>query len=259
MQKNWAILAALSAVVLWGQTPNLSGVWKVNAEQSKMMGRAPSNYLMIIEQQGSKISGTIGIWTERGEQRSSFTYDTGGKPSMNQYRGLPMRTVASWKGGTLALESKVAGTRPASISGKYTLSSDGNTLTVETVMSSNGRDRQQTLVFEKQPDAAGDPLRKPEETAGARFKNVQLLKDLPASRLLDSMRTFAMSLGVECEFCHVQGNFASDDKPTKAMARKMILMTESIDKNTFGGRMEVRCYTCHKGQSHPQSRPSFEN
>jgi Photosynthetic reaction centre cytochrome C subunit. len=112
-------------------------------------------------------------------------------------------------------------------------------------------------VLEKQPDSAGEPLRKPEETAGARFKNVQLLKDLPASQLLDTMRTFNMSLGVTCEHCHVQGNFAADEKPAKPMARKMITMTRSINDQTFAGKNEVRCFTCHRGQMDPQSRPAF--
>ncbi len=65
-----------------------------------------------------------------------------------------------------------------------------------------------------------------------------------------------MSLGVDCHYCHVD-NFASDDKPAKGMARKMLTMTHSINDSTFGGKMEVRCYTCHRGQAEPQSRPAF--
>lgn len=247
-----------SACVLFAQSPNFTGVWKANLEKSKISGPAPSSYLEIIDQQDSKLTGTIGIATPRGEQRSSYTADMSGKPSMNSYRGLPMRTVASSEGGVLTLTSKVAGPRPATVTEKYTLSPDGNTLTVETLTSSNGKDTQQTVVLEKQPDSAGEALRKPEQTAGVRFKNVQLLKDVPASQFLDNMRSFSMSLGTDCEHCHVQNDFASDGKPAKLMARKMITMTHNINEQTFAGKMEVRCYTCHKGQVDPQSRPAFQ-
>ena len=251
-------LAVVSACILFAQTPpNLTGVGKVNPEKSKVNGPPPSNYLMIIDQQGPKVSETIGIFGPRGEQRSALSFDTGGKASMNSFRGLPMRTQASWNGATLVLDSKVAGSRPATISQKYTLSPDGNTLTLEEVTTMNGKDMPQTLVFEKQPDSAAEPLRKPEQTAAARFKNIQIMKDVPASRFLDAMRSFTMSLGTDCEHCHVQNNFAADDKPAKNMARKMITMTRNINEQTFGGKVEVRCYTCHQGKVEPQSTPAF--
>jgi hypothetical protein len=250
-------LAVLIVCTLYAQTPNLSGVWKANLEKSKLNGPVPNSYLVIIDQQASKLEEITGMYGARGEQRASFTYNLDGKPSMNSFRGLPMRVQASWEGGTLVLDAKIAGPHPASVKEKYTLSSDGNTLTVDTVTTSDGKDHQQTLVLEKQPDSAGEPLRKPEQTAGERFKNVTLMKEMPASRFLDAMRSFSMSLGVDCEHCHVQGNFASDDKPAKVMARKMLTMTHNINDQTFGGKMEVRCYTCHRGQVEPQSRPAF--
>jgi hypothetical protein len=252
------IFAIFTATILAAQTPNLSGVWKADLSKSKMAGPAPINYLMIIEQQDGKLMEKVGVYTERGELRSAYTFKTDGSPSMNSSRGLAMRTVARWDGGALVLESKIAAAKPAKSAEKYTLSSDGNTLTVESDTSMNGRDAHQTLVLEKQPDSAGDPLRQPEKTAAERFKNVQILKDLPASQFLDAMRSFSMSLGTNCEFCHVQDKFEADDKPAKAMARKMLTMTHEINDHTFGGKMEVRCYTCHKGQKEPQSRPSFE-
>ncbi len=245
-----------SVSVLCAQTPNFTGVWKANIEKSKFNGPPPTEYLVIFDQQGSKLTEQTGTFGPRGEQRASYTYDTDGKPSMNSFRGLPMRTQASWSDGTLVLDAKVAG-RPASINEKYALSSDGNTLTISQSMTANGKTMEQTLVLEKQPDSAGEPLRKPEQVASARFKNVQILKDLPASRFLDAMRSFSMSLGVDCEYCHVENNFVADDKPAKGMARKMLTMTHSINDSTFGGKMEVRCYTCHRGHAEPQSRPDF--
>ena len=249
-------VALFSVCVLFSQAPNLTGVWKANIEKSKFNGPPPTEYLVIFDQQDSKLTEKTRALGPHGEQRASFTYNTDEKPSMNSFQGLPMRTQASWSGGVLVLEAKVAG-RPATISEKYALSSDGNTLTITSAMTADGKTMERTLVLEKQPDSAGEPLRKPEQAASVRFKNVQILKDLPASQFIDAMRSFSMSLGVDCEYCHVQNNFASDDKPAKGMARKMLTMTHSINDSTFGGKMEVRCYTCHRGQAEPQSRPAF--
>ena len=113
----------------------------------------------------------------------------------------------------------------------------------------------QTVVLTRQPDEAGEPLRQPEITAGKRFKNVTVLGDMPSSRFLDAMGTFGMSLGKHCEFCHVEMNFASDDKKEKTVARDMIKMTHGLNEANFNGRPEVRCYTCHRGAEHPQGSP----
>ena len=144
---------------------------------------------------------------------------------------------------------------PTNIREKYTLGADGKTLTVETTTNANGKETTQTAVLEKQPDEAGEALKKPEQTAAEHYKNVQLLKDVPSSQFIDTMRYFSASLGVRCEHCHVEGHFDSDEKQAKLFARKMISMTRSIDEQTFEGHPEVRCYTCHRGAVKPISMP----
>ena len=51
-----------------------------------------------------------------------------------------------------------------------------------------------------------------------------MLKDIPADQLIPAMQFITASLGVECEFCHVQGAFEKDDKKPKQTARKMMEM-----------------------------------
>lgn len=87
------------------------------------------------------------------------------------------------------------------------------------------------------------------------YKNIQVLKGLPAPQLIVVMKSFAHSLGGKCSFCHVQGDFASDDKPQKQTARKMILMARGINKDNFGGEHRVTCWTCHRGAAEPASKP----
>ncbi|HKV43032.1 MAG TPA: c-type cytochrome [Blastocatellia bacterium] len=89
-----------------------------------------------------------------------------------------------------------------------------------------------------------------EKTAGEVFKNIQTLKDLPASELFPTMQFMAASLGVDCAFCHVRP-FEKDDKPEKQTARKMIVMMQNINKDNFGGHPAVNCATCHQGHTEP--------
>jgi len=94
----------------------------------------------------------------------------------------------------------------------------------------------------------------PNKPAGEQFKNVQILKEVPSGEFIGYMRSFNAALGVECTFCHAQDR-SSDEKGEKLMARKMITMTHEINEKNFAGKMEVRCFTCHKGTQHPVSEP----
>ena len=119
-----------------------------------------------------------------------------------------------------------------------------------------GRGNDASSVFERAPASAAEALNRPEQKAGAAYKNIQLLKDVPVSNFIPIMRRFSAALGVECEHCHVENNFASEDKPAKATARKMLIMAGAINKDHFGGQGAVSCYTCHRGQTHPLTAPA---
>jgi photosynthetic reaction center cytochrome c subunit len=92
--------------------------------------------------------------------------------------------------------------------------------------------------------------------AEEQFKNIQTLKGIPADQLIPTMQFITASLGVECDFCHVQGAFEKDDKKPKQTARKMIDMMFAIDKDNFEGHREVTCYSCHRGSSDPVGTPA---
>jgi Photosynthetic reaction centre cytochrome C subunit len=139
------------------------------------------------------------------------------------------------------------------------------------------------------------------------FKNLQILpKDISDHDLDSVMHHFSLSLGVKCNFCHVVDtaarrlDAASDAKPEKNIARKMMLMAIDINKNYFKGMEQmdmdhdhnmnnpaadsvkvadssmdknkehmmdtsmamesskymlrsVTCYTCHRGDAHPET------
>ncbi|HEV2421407.1 MAG TPA: c-type cytochrome [Candidatus Acidoferrales bacterium] len=96
-----------------------------------------------------------------------------------------------------------------------------------------------------------------EKTAAQQFKNIQVLKDVPASQLIPGMRYITDALGVKCDYCHVQDNFPSDDKRPKQTARQMMTMLFAINNNNFGGRPQVSCFTCHQGHQEPMGVPAL--
>ena len=96
------------------------------------------------------------------------------------------------------------------------------------------------------------------KTAEQVYKNIQQLKGTPADQLQAAMQFISVSLGVECEACHVAGKFDADDKNNKKTAREMMAMTAALNKDSFRGRQEVTCYTCHRGSLHPGSIPPVE-
>lgn len=92
--------------------------------------------------------------------------------------------------------------------------------------------------------------------AEEQFKNIQVLKGIPADQLIPTMQFISASLGVECDFCHVQNAFDKDDKKPKQTARKMMDMMFAINKDNFDAHREVTCYSCHRGNTSPKAIPA---
>jgi photosynthetic reaction center cytochrome c subunit len=97
---------------------------------------------------------------------------------------------------------------------------------------------------------------KPGEKAEEHFKNIQALKGIPADELIPAMQFISASLGVDCEFCHVEHHPEADDKKEKKTARSMITMTLAIDHDHFDGKLAVTCMSCHRGATHPVGMPA---
>ena len=100
---------------------------------------------------------------------------------------------------------------------------------------------------------------RPTGTAGKFYKNVRILKDLPAERLIPTMHEWNNSLGVQCTFCHTVNpdhtGFDRDDKPQKRTARLMLTMAMDLNRRqkVLGGK--VTCFTCHHGHPEPENHP----
>ncbi|MFN2637251.1 MAG: c-type cytochrome [Gemmatimonadaceae bacterium] len=91
------------------------------------------------------------------------------------------------------------------------------------------------------------------------FKNIKILKGIPAARLVNIMNMgFGRSLGVSCGFCHVPGKWDLDDKEEKNTARLMFAMVQTINRdylskvpNDRGAPPVANCFTCHRGSPRP--------
>ena len=99
-------------------------------------------------------------------------------------------------------------------------------------------------------------------------RNLKVLPKNISNEKLDSiMNSFEHALGVKCDFCHVKSKddpekleYASDDRPEKEIARKMMIMTNEINKKYFNFNdtedpeiiQSVLCKTCHRGEPHPE-------
>ena len=86
----------------------------------------------------------------------------------------------------------------------------------------------------------------PGQTAGQYYKNVTVLKDIPAADLLPAMQYFRSALGADCEFCHAADR-SSDEKQAKKTARTMMSMVLKINADNFNGGHNVECFSCHQG------------
>jgi hypothetical protein len=97
------------------------------------------------------------------------------------------------------------------------------------------------------------------EPAEKVFKNTQILRQMPAGRLLSVMEMgYARSLGVNCTHCHMPDKWESEDKPQKQIAREMWAMMGTINtqllkniKNLKSETPTINCTTCHRGQVKP--------
>ena len=95
--------------------------------------------------------------------------------------------------------------------------------------------------------------------------NVKVLTGMTVPEFEQEMQLMTSYLGVTCGYCHEgRRNFASEARPQKLAARKMIEMTKGINQQFFANYKpadeesklgKVTCYTCHQGNAKPKTTP----
>ena len=87
------------------------------------------------------------------------------------------------------------------------------------------------------------------------YKNIKVLQGSPADSFNQGMHLISGALGVNCEYCHVERDFVSDDVKKKDVARAMITMTAELNQRSFQGKPVITCFTCHQGNAIPVNTP----
>ena len=102
---------------------------------------------------------------------------------------------------------------------------------------------------------------KEELDADSVFTNIKTFKGVKrftAKHFLLMMNIgWGKGLGVSCTYCHNSGDWASDEKPTKEIARQMYKLRATINnelkqiKNLQSQRPLINCITCHREKPIP--------
>ena len=115
-------------------------------------------------------------------------------------------------------------------------------------------------------EAAQAPAGGAQPPAPPPMTNLQIFpKDMPRQQVIQSMQAIAQSLGVACNYCHVQegrggrNDFASDEKAPKKAARGMMILARDINNKlpeavgkSADAVTRVGCATCHRGVPIPK-------
>ena len=103
------------------------------------------------------------------------------------------------------------------------------------------------------PEPKQDPSGQPSSAA---YQNVKVLGKVDSNEFLRVMSAVTNWVAPEagCTYCHNADNLALDSSYTKIVARRMMQMTEHINKDWSAhvGKTGVTCYTCHRAMPVPK-------
>ena len=159
MQAQTIVFRILALAVLWGAInqvsakPNFTGEWKMNSAKSNFAPLpAPDKMVRNISQHDSHLKIKTTQFGQDREIVTELAYTTDGGTCKNVIRGQEFTGTASWDGDTLVIESKreVQGMEIVQRE-SWTLSTDGQTLTIANHVQTPQGAFDITIVLEKQP------------------------------------------------------------------------------------------------------------
>jgi hypothetical protein len=253
------VFAAIFLAASAAAQPNLSGVWEWDKSQGTHKPGEPDNFRVKIDRQGNNIAITMRA-NARGQVEQNSYKVIAGQETKNEMHGSPMTSRAAWDGAALTVHSiAVIMKKELRMDDRWTLSADGNTLTMRELHQYGSEpEGEDVRVLVRKPTTSWEPDAPP-KMAEEVYKNIQIMKGVPAPRLQTVMMNLTTWLGVQCAHCHVldqdKFQFEKDDKPAKTMAREMFLMVRKLNSTDLAKVSQVTCWTCHRGSAKPQHLP----
>ena len=155
MQRRWFLTAFALLVGVTGVAqakPNFSGDWKLNMEKSDFGPMpAPTSMTMKIDHADPDMKVTTASSGEQGDMNVDAKYNTEGKETINRLGPMEAKTTANWEGDDLVLNTKLdANGTEITVKSRWSLSTDGKTLTQATHMTTPQGELDIKSVLEKQ-------------------------------------------------------------------------------------------------------------
>ncbi len=145
------MLAALFALMAQAK-PNFSGTWKCNISKSDFgQMPAPDTRTDKITHEDPDLKDTLSQSGQMGEVTADLKYSTDGKETTNSVRGNEIKSTAKWEGDELVINGKGSFQgADITLTDHWSLSGDGNTLTIQRHVTSPMGETDQKIVLEKQ-------------------------------------------------------------------------------------------------------------
>lgn len=147
------IAVATPAALPAQSVPNLTGTWVMQLDQSDFgMVPGPLSRTDVIDHQEPKLTIKRSTTSAQGETNSTLIYVVDGKPYKNMVASNEITSMLRWDGATLVSVSTTStGQGEVTITDRFTLSADGQTLTQARSFSIGGQELGQTIVLAKKP------------------------------------------------------------------------------------------------------------
>jgi hypothetical protein len=237
---------------------NFSGYWQLDKSKSQL--EANSNTVtmwMKVEQTDSTLIVNLRAFQRnRAEENQTFVYTIGSADNHNTMHGAPMKSDVRFTDDVLTYHSLATfGKSALRMDNTWRLSEDRSMLTFHEVSQFAQEPERNVTYMMTRRTAKEWPEDTSSQPAETQFRNIQILKGIPASQLPVTMAGFTRALGVTCTHCHVSGQFEVDTQPGKLAARKMLTMTNQMNAENFSAAAPVTCWTCHCGALIPESVP----
>jgi len=144
-------LLLVGAGTLVAQRPNFSGNWVANLEQSNFGTLvSPKRYVRTIRQQDPYLTIATQLLETSGEKRGELRFTTDGEESDNEVAGLKVKGYARRIGSHILIHtSRVQNGMEMTIDELWTLSADGQALTIDAAVSTPAGKQDLKVVFRK--------------------------------------------------------------------------------------------------------------